>query len=780
MIRLHRPNMDFRPVTSMNAVMAYISKYICKAETPSEMLKTLRKLVYSPFRPLQLQDPGVRLLQRYIMRDIQRDISAQEIDFFFLRNSLSECSRAFEYYSIHPTKSTISITRNGVRVQTSEWSLYLARPRCFENFSFVRMLREYTVNKQTGVWRRRASVALKKRIQCYFPELKRMQNEFFWKIRCLASIPCRSVTGCKANYSTWKARAEAARNFGGDLKIYPYEECPFSAAERENINEELPEIDDFVIPENSRPVYDSPVAEPNTGDLIDAVLTQADEINQVQEEQRMNNEFRLPTDALSIANTLKTFEPASFTLPPFRIENLNQRQRQAFRFCTQVLTDVHQNSLIIHGVGGTGKSHVIRSVLAWELARIGSLDGILVTAPAGQAAALLPKGQTIHSALGIQVPFSQFKELDSIEVGLMQARYRSSLKLLIIDEFSMVGSRILFAVDSRLRQIFPERRNEVFGGISVILLGDVGQLPPTADVPCFRRIMPTDGEAVLRRKLAFRSIGYAVILEEVMRTTNIELVTHLKKILTHSWEVEDLEFFKQRIEANLPISIREEFEDAITLCGSNKEANAINTEKLAALLGAVVRLHASDSDCEFPDTNTRNVAKMVELKVGANVMLLANKNVSCGLCNGSQGKVVGFTFPTDSRYPLVWVNFPGYTGPELIQGHPKVVPITHHKFIEEINNEDKIRFQTPLRLSYAITVHKSQGCSLEKFIFIPGKSEVAFGMSYVALSRATVLNSFMLRGLPVYPFERFDRMSKGTALNYIQEAEELFNHLYQR
>ena len=774
MMRLHRANMDFRPVTSMHAVIAYITKYICKSEIPSEMLKTLKRLAANPRRPLNRSSPGIALLQRYVMRDIGRDISGQEIDTYFLGYSLSECSRTFDNISINPQSSYVNIYKE--EFYYSEWHLYLKRPFIFRNLSFVELLRNYYYNDK-GVWTRKTSKAMRRKIIIFFPDIRNSKKEDYWKVRCLACIPCFSVTGCLGNCKNWFDRAKLAKKEKIDLRIYLNETDPWDIIDYEN--NDLPESDKFAIDEDARNIMSFDNHDSGALDLIDENLGAHDFIDKEKEKKRMQK-YNIPESAHDLSLDLHHLKGPPIDISRINFNTLNYRQNLAFKFAQAILQNVTKESCIIHGVGGTGKSYIIASILKWAQLELGSTNDILVTAPSGQAASLLPQGQTIHSALGIQVPLTLFRDFKGSKLSIWQNKL-SNMKLLIIDEFSMVGAKLLHCLDRRLRQMFPKRHNQYMGGLPILFFGDIAQLPPTNDSSCFTEISFEDKMETINGKNLYKNIKFAVTLTEVKRTEDEEFINHLGRLRLGIHTPRDMNYFLQRSREQVTLEDATRFRNAITLAGTNLEVDRINQERLDALPGKTLRLIAEDQG-NFPENNTRRISRTVDLKVGAEVMLIANKNVSVGLCNGSRGRVMGFTFPDgEHTHPVVWVEFPLYKGPEIIPGKPKAVPITHHIFKEESKGKSVSRFQTPLRLAYAMTVHKCQGTTLDIFKYILGKKDIAFGGTYVAFSRAKKLSCLLIIGAPqIDPWkERFKNMSRGKKNKHVLNEQARLEAMFE-
>ena len=141
--------------------------------------------------------------------------------------------------------------------------------------------------------------------------------------------------------------------------------------------------------------------------------------------------------------------------------------------------------IIIMGIAGTGKSYLIKAIqnVLYEMAGNETKDPLLVLAPTGVAAFNIG-GRMVHSALSIPICNNNNVNLEGERLKRLQQRLEG-IKYIIIDEKSMVGRRMLALIDKRLRQAFPEHNNEPFGGRSIILVGDFGQLPPVLDLPMY-------------------------------------------------------------------------------------------------------------------------------------------------------------------------------------------------------------------------------------------------------------------------------------------------------
>jgi len=172
-------------------------------------------------------------------------------------------------------------------------------------------------------------------------------------------------------------------------------------------------------------------------------------------------------------------------------EDLNEQQKIIFTRIESHYNSILEGNLIeplrivIMGTAGTGKSYLIKAIRKRlnTMNISGSKAPVKVIAPTGVAAYNI-NGATIHSTLSILIHNNKHANLDSNSNRLNQLQERlKDVFYIIIDEKSMVGRRMLALIDKRLREAFPEKKNKPFGGRSIILFGDFGQLPPVLDIP---------------------------------------------------------------------------------------------------------------------------------------------------------------------------------------------------------------------------------------------------------------------------------------------------------
>ncbi|ELP91870.1 hypothetical protein EIN_397800 [Entamoeba invadens IP1] len=406
-------------------------------------------------------------------------------------------------------------------------------------------------------------------------------------------------------------------------------------------------------------------------------------------------------------------------------------------------------SFFFTGAAGTGKSHVLRVIVA-ALRRNGK--NVFVTASTGVAACNI-SGMTVHSFFGIGIGSGTVEELlnkvkkDSIA----KARIRSA-DVLVIDEISMIDDRLFDKIETISRVICDSPKP--FGGIQVILCGDFFQLPPVSSDGLKR--FAFEGEQW--NKVVRRMYNLSV----VHRQKDKEFIYVLNKIRYGTVDEWCLNKLRERID-------QEKKGETYTILFSKlNDVDETNSWKLKELHNESKLFKAKDSG-NTQLFKTSKVPTTLELKIGAFVMVTKNISIEKNLANGSLGVVIGFDDEnTFGNIPVPVVKFEFGT-----------FSIKETKWEVDVGGKAAAtRVQIPLQLAWAISIHKSQGMTLERAI-VRIDNVFANGQAYVALSRIKSLEGLCIKGgLRGDMFKcdqraiKFDQMVRSGEYNLQHQIEE--------
>lgn len=399
-------------------------------------------------------------------------------------------------------------------------------------------------------------------------------------------------------------------------------------------------------------------------------------------------------------------------------------------------------NIFLTGEPGAGKTYTLNKFIGimQDMSR-----RIAITASTGIAASHI-NGTTIHSwsGLGIKEEITN-QELEQMRLKhYIRSKYQNC-DILIIDEVSMLHGHRLDMVDRACRVM--RNNDKPFGGLQVILVGDLFQLPPVS-----RDKEPDyvhQSEAWLKAEFKV-----AYLTEQHRQGADDKLLDLLRAMRQGDFNTKQQGWLEERITDN--------DNDSITrLFTHNVDVDSLNSEKLAELPGNVKGFNMTAEGNEYRIAAIKRnllAPERLELKVGAEVMFVAN-NWEEGFVNGTRGTVTGFA---SGRFPEV----------ETIDGKHIVVEEHTWKAFDDLGQHVIAEVsQFPLRLAWAVTVHKSQGMSLDAAEIDLSKA-FAPGMGYVALSRVRSLEGLYLIGLGPEAFRmdedirKFDKLlRKGRSHN---------------
>lgn len=420
----------------------------------------------------------------------------------------------------------------------------------------------------------------------------------------------------------------------------------------------------------------------------------------------------------AIKSTNAASRPASH--PPLEFTEPFER---ALRLMEQT-----RRHVFVTGRAGTGKSTLLNHFKETTAKRVA------VLAPTG-VAAINVGGQTIHSFFRFKpdvTPESARKKVRGEDAGI----YRK-LDAIVIDEVSMVRADLMDCVDAFLRANGPEK-DAPFGGLQMIFIGDLYQLPPvvgSAEKMLFKTLYLSPYFFSAR---VFQGLEMEFVeLEKIYRQQDDRFIDVLNAIRNRTVTEEDLELLNTRVDPGFEPPADEYY---IHLTSTNDLADRYNEEQLKKLKGrtwTATGLVEGEFGREYLPT-----AQALKLKKGAQVMLLNNDTWGRWV-NGTIGKIMGFVKdPEAGAMVRVRLNDGGTV---------EVAPFTWEIFRFSLKDgglesESVGKFtQFPLRLAFAVTIHKSQGKTFERAIIDVGRGTFAPGQMYVALSRCTRLEGIVLR-----------------------------------
>ncbi|MDD3662498.1 MAG: AAA family ATPase [Candidatus Pacebacteria bacterium] len=410
-------------------------------------------------------------------------------------------------------------------------------------------------------------------------------------------------------------------------------------------------------------------------------------------------------------------------------------QEQAFKIMKTGI------NIYLTGSAGSGKTYLLNKYIKY-------LNDhnipVAVTASTGIAATHM-NGMTIHgwSGIGIRSKLDE-KDLEQIEEKKYLWKRYEKARVLIIDEVSMLHGHQLEMVERICRRF--KRNDKPFGGLQVILSGDFFQLPP---------VQKTNSEEQRGNDMIYSSKVWATLnpavcyLTEQHRQEDEILTRILNTIRDNNLEEEHFKYLESRIDASLKNNTK-----ATKLYTHNINVDNENYTELDKIdsLEKRYQMTSSGSDILVEILKKSCLAhEELRLKIGAEVMCIKN-NLEAGYVNGTRGQVIGFD--EYSNYPIIKLS------------NDRNITISPVLWAIEEDNKIKASItQIPLRLAWAITIHKSQGMSLDN-AEIDLSRTFSYGMGYVALSRVRTLSGIRLVG-----FKRESLIVNPEVLSFDQELK---------
>lgn len=395
----------------------------------------------------------------------------------------------------------------------------------------------------------------------------------------------------------------------------------------------------------------------------------------------------------------------------------------------------------VTGKAGTGKSHLLHYLKSH------SKKNLVVAAPTG-VAAIVVGGQTIHSLF--KLPPTLLSQ-DTFPIDRHTRKLLSLVEMVIIDEISMVRADLMDAIDAVMR--ISKKSRLPFGGAQVVLFGDPYQLPPIVmDSAHIQYFKDTYGGAYFFHAHVWKNATFTTLeLDTIFRQKDADLVELLNAIRSGVVSNEQLHYLNRRV------GLRDEDERVLTLTTTNRRAMQINQCFLNQLEGKTYTYEAKVSG--QLDPKSYPAEENVVLKTGAQIMMLKN-DTDKRWVNGSVGRITALK---EKEITVLIDGIEHQVSRETWNRIRFTVNADTGKIEEEVISTFQ---QIPLRLAWAVTIHKSQGQTFDKVNIDLESGAFAHGQTYVALSRCKTLSGISL----VRPVELSDIIVDPGVISFMERV----------
>ena len=414
---------------------------------------------------------------------------------------------------------------------------------------------------------------------------------------------------------------------------------------------------------------------------------------------------------------------------------------------TYVLQFINQTnkSVFLTGKAGTGKTTLLKEIIR------STHKNTVVVAPTG-IAALNAGGVTIHSMF--QLPFGGFIPANNVEAHFsdslkfetkdtLRRHFRMSalkrhviqnMELLIIDEVSMLRSDLMDAIDFMLQSV--RKKRTPFGGVQVLFIGDLLQLPPVIREEEWRTLRQYyKGKFFFHSHVIQQNPPLYIELSKIFRQSDETFIELLNNLRNNKITSENISFLNQYVQPNFDLKANKGY---ITLTTHNVKADTINLQSINDLNGSATRYQAKITG-DFPE-KIYPLEETLELKIGAQIMFIKNDlSAEKNYFNGKMGFVKSISAEE------IWIHFPEENKSIEVERYEwQNIRYFVNENTKEIEEEVLGSFvHYPIKLAWAITVHKSQGLTFDKAA-LDVSQVFAPGQAYVALSRLRSLNGLVL------------------------------------
>lgn len=422
----------------------------------------------------------------------------------------------------------------------------------------------------------------------------------------------------------------------------------------------------------------------------------------------------------------------------------------------RIIQNTHQ-TLFLTGKAGTGKSTFLRYIAQTTKKKY------IVLAPTG-IAAINAGGSTLHSFFKLpfhpllpnDTRYTQRKLKDTLKYNGEKRKILREVELIIIDEISMVRADIIDFIDKVLR-VYSRNIYQPFGGKQLLLVGDMYQLEPVLKEDERQLLKPYYPSTFFFDALVFKEMKLVSIeLQKVYRQTDPTFINILDSIRTTSVSIEQLSTLNKQVGK---VITNDKNKLAITLSGKRDTVDHINEQELSRLPGKPITLYGH-IEGDFPESNLPTPIELY-LKVGAQVLFIKNDKEKRWV-NGTLGTIVSFS---KEEPTIIVVRTEKGEEVNVEQEIWSNVIYSYNEKEQKIEEQEiGVYQQYPLKLAWAITIHKSQGLTFNNVNIDLTGGVFAGGQTYVALSRCTSLEGISLK----YPIRKEDVFIRSEIVQFAQ------------
>ena len=777
-------NMDIQFVLNAYASVMYVASYIMKTErSMGELLKQVAAEARTDELKKQLRKVGAAFLSH-------REVSAQEAVYRLLSLPMKQLSRSVVFVDTNPKHERIAVLKshdslsqldaNDTNVfQKSLIDRYQHRPQSLSDMCLAEFAATYVTNYKSD-----DMCDVLPDIESDTTSTQITLTDGFGKMskrKQQAVIRFRKYNKDTDSSNWYRAKLmlyypwfdEQADLLGG----YPSYEahyrhvCDTVLTNESRYTKEA--IDELDVDEQGPPEHLWNNIAPSTEEhRLHSIAEGSEQLTEVSQQDLQDNQSILSQSSLHVR-----FE-GSANRPEMKPEQyrqymreLNDEQRSIVMFhrdwCKKAVLALKANQpvepyhVFLSGPGGVGKSHVIKLIHSDTL-KLLKLSGtfepddviVLLTAPTGVAAFNID-GMTLHSALLLgRSKYSGFQPLSHDRLNSLRTKL-SRLMLLIVDEVSMVGANMLLEIHKRLQQIKGVLDGAIFGGVSILAVGDLYQLPPVGQAPLFSTVSDCYAQLYGSGSLWCDHFIMHELTQVMRQKDDLAFSELLCRVRTNSCTADDVKILKSREiaadTANYPTQ-------ALHVYRLNADVDKRNSDMLNSIAPKSAQFAIKATDSVAGQTNhisltslsdkrseTGGLHSTLRLTIGARVMLTTNVDVSDGLVNGARGEVVHIVANNNSEVTSILVKFDNSrVGLKSIQTSPyrarfaNAVPLSKYEvvFFAKGKRGSEIKcLQFPLTLAWATTIHKVQGLTLDEIVVDMKGGRFSPGQAYVAFSR---------------------------------------------